>query len=204
MPHKFASLIEVASIWHSLSNANVVKVAEHVLAKDVVGLYTKAVISGIFKQIYDQGEMNDDLFFTDLLVLSQELMKSQSKDSKSPNDEETSVVESKLEQLPDNVLSYIASYLNSTNLFTQWNHVNRKLLQIGLKPESMEKLIFDISEYRINRNIRTNPPHFKCDVTSIKSSSISLKTLNLDCFVHKSSMNHLKSVVIGGGGMSFL
>ena len=201
MAHKFASLIELTSIWHSLSNANVVKLVEHLFEIDVVGSYKKTVISGIFKQIYDEGEMNDDLFFVDLLVLSQQLMKSQLDDSKYPNDEETPI-ESKLEQLPDNILSYIASHLNSKNIFTTWNQVNRKFLQIGLKPQSMQH--FDFCE-NTNDNIRHNPPKFKYNVSLAKS--ISLLTLNLDCNCfancNQLSMNHLKSVVIKGG-MSFL
>ena len=155
MQHKFASLIELTTIWESLSNDELVTVIKHILENDVVGSFKKAIISGIFQQIYDDGDLNDDMFFADLLVLSQDLKKS-----------EIQSHESRIEQLADTLLCHIASYLPAKNVFSKWNLVNRKFIQIGLKPASIKR--FESNSFE---NVAQYPPKFNLDVTLSKLDS---------------------------------
>ena len=73
---------------------------------------------------------NDVTFFKNLQTFSQQLQQqSQSKGSK-----EIQRVKSRFDGLPDGLLCQIASYLPAKNIFSKWNRVNRKFIQIGLKP----------------------------------------------------------------------
>ena len=193
---KFASLIELRHIWDSLSNENIVKVVQHVLENDVIGEYKKTIISGIFKHIYEDGETNDYSFFADLLVLSHELKQSQS-ESQSKDLKRN---ESKLEQLPDGVISHIASYLPARNVFTTWNHVNRKFVQIGLKPQSIEHFFI------FKRNL--NQPKFNLNVTLSKlisfTTNIKQAWSTMGGLITKFSMNNLKSLTINARMLFFI
>ena len=137
MQHKFKSLIELVVTWESLSNDDFVELVKHFLEIDSLGLYKKAIISAIFEQLYDDGDSNDYLFFADLLTFSQGLQQLESNFT-----HEKECVGSKFEKLPETLLCQIASYLPAKNIFSKWNRVNRKFVQIGLKPESVKYLQF--------------------------------------------------------------
>ena len=184
MQHKFASLVELRTIWDLLDGVSFANVVKQLLEIDVIGSYKTAIISGIFQQLYDEGETNDDLFYVHLLTLSQNSMKQ--KHSKS----ESKSIENKFDQLADGLLSHIASYLPAKNVFSKWNHVNRKFLQIGLKPSSIKHFAFYNSDLF---HVKKNPPKFKYDITLGKLESLK-HFARMDGIVDKISMKHLRSI----------
>ena len=188
MQHKFACLIQLTTIWESLPLHDFVNIIKHLLEVDALDVYKKRIISGIFQQLYDEGNSNDDMFFADLLVFSQNLqLKSQAaKVSNNIHDDDKSS-KNKLEQLSDGLLCEIASYLPSKNIFCKWNLVNRKFVQIGLNPASI-----NCFECRI----KNNPPNFKLDVTLSKLKSLYTSSSTND-IINQVSIKHLESLTFG-------
>ena len=174
MSHKFATLTELISIWESVDTKEFVIVLKHLLEIDCVGVYKKAIISGIFKQLYNDGESNDDMFLADLLVVSEGLQQSNPPPSN----------ESEFEMLPEGLICNIASYLPAKNIFSKWNHVNRKFVQIGLKPQSIKHFEFRKSD---KEKVIKYPPQFKYDSTLSKLESLN----STDTTMGGLLMNHI-------------
>ena len=184
--------VSVSSIWESLDTQSFVNVLKQVLEIDVIGSYKKAIISGIFQQLYEEGESNDHLFYAHLLALSQDELKSQL--------QSTSItckkIENKLEPLPDGLLSHIATYIKPTNVFSKWNHVNRKFLHIGLNPASIKHFEFNFNN---SQKLKKDPPKFKYDVTLCKLESLSsfcYSTSTINKIADQISMQHLRALTI--------
>ena len=191
MQHKFASLIELRKVWNSLDTDGLLSVLKALLEIDVIDSYKNAIISGIFQQIYDEGESNDDMFFAHLLTSSYNALSQQQAQSTNVKNSRQSN-QDKFEQLADGILCNIASYLSCKNVFTKWTHVNRKFLQIGLKPQS-------IKHFKIG--INKHPPKFKFDVTLSKLESLHHEQENnckhMRSIVTNLSTKHLRSLTIG-------
>ena len=190
MQHKFACLIELRSIWESLCTDSFVHVVKHLLEIDAIGSYKNVIISGIFQQIYDEGDSNDDLFFAHLLSVSQNKQELQSK----PAMNEMKLNENdKFEKLPDGLLCNIASYFPAKDIFSRWNHVNRKFLQIGLKPQSIKHFEFmfvdsdEIPKYR---------PNFKFNLALSRLESLEVDSWANDIF-GKLSIKRVRSLTVG-------
>ena len=116
MQHKFASLIELTSIWDSLDTQSFVSVLKQLLEIDAIDSYKTAIISGIFQQLYHEGESNDHLFYAHLLTLSKDALKSRSQSQSIASKK----IENKFEQLPDGLLCHIATFIPAKNVFTKW------------------------------------------------------------------------------------
>ena len=194
MQHKFASLIELTSIWDSLETQSFLSVLKQVLEIDVIGLYKKAIVSGIFQQLYHEGESNDYFFYAHLLTLSKDELKLQSQSTSMTSTQN----ENQFEQLPDGLLCHIATYIEAKNVFTKWNHVNRKFFQIGLNPSSIKEFVFNIDDAQ---NLKKNLPKFKYDVTLSKLESLINYEIfcrnNMNGIVDQISMQHMREFRIG-------
>ena len=177
---KFASLIELTSTWESLPNEEFAAIVKRLLEIDTTESYKKAIISGIFQQLYDEGDTNDDMFYADLLVFSRELEANGSTIKKKLAEE------NHFERLPDSLLCNIASYLSTRDIFSKWNHVNRKFIQIGLKPQCFTHFEWNEEEMCDPKNA----VKFKLDVTLSKLESLHI-TENAECDPSLSGMKHL-------------
>ena len=194
MQHKFASLIELTSLWDSLDTQNFLSVLKQVLEIDAIGSYKKAIISGIFQQLYHEGESNDYFFYEHLLTLSKDELQSQSQSSITCKQNEN-----KFEQLPDGLLCHIATYIDAKNVFCKWNHVNRKFLQIGLNPSSIKHFEFS---FAYSWKVKQNVPKFKYDVTlskleSLMNSQILSSRNDIKGIADQISIQHLRVLRIG-------
>ena len=140
--HKLVSLVQLRSIWDSLCVDDLINVIKHLFELDHGSVYKKSIISRIFQQLYNEGESNDDVFFSDLLAFSLKLQQSEPK-SKSKTNIEHQSSQSQFSKLPDGVLCNIATYLPARIVLTKWNLINRKFVQIGLNPASIKHFTFD-------------------------------------------------------------
>ena len=189
MQHKFACLIQLTTIWESLPCHEFVNIITHLLEIDVVGVYKKGIISGIFQQLYDEGDSNDDIFFADLLVFSQNL---QIQSQLNVNNINNKPNKNKFSQLSDGLLCDIASYLPSKDVFCKWNLVNRKFVQIGLNPASINCFTFNRQD---SKRVNEYLPNFKLDVTLSKLKSLVLYTSpSMKKIVDQISIKHLESL----------
>ena len=90
------------------------------------------VLSGIYCQLFREGSRNSKHFLQSLLSQANEIVKSQSGDDtnisiKKQND---------FERLPLSLMCEIGSYLPTTDIFSKWNRVCQKFLEIGYKPQT--------------------------------------------------------------------
>ena len=180
-----------ANIWDSLGNDGFINILKQLLEINAIGSYKKAMISGIFQRLYDEGESNDYFFYAHVLTLSKDELKSQSHSTSISCKQN----ENQFEQLSDGLLSHIATYLCAKNIFTKWNHVNRKFFKIGLNPGSGKK--FEINFEHL-QHVMKNAPKFKYDVTFSKLGSFSSFSSSsvMNKIVDRISMQHLRRLKI--------
>ena len=176
MTHNFACLIEARSIWETLSQDDFQNVVDHLIKSN----HKKTVISGIFRQLYHEGDANDDKFYDDLLTISR-TAQSQSQNKICTNQADATVNEisddcepqihfiNYFDFVPNDLFCNIASHLTAYDVFNNWNHVSRKFLQIGLKPESITSFSFTHKNYQ---HIEKYTPKFSLGVTLSKLMSI--------------------------------
>ena len=192
MQHKFACLIELRSVWDSLSTDSFGHVVKHLLEIDVLGSYKKAIISGIFQQLYDEGDSNDDLFFAHLLEVSQNAQKLHSQSRKANDDSRLNIGKNKFLQLPDGLLCHIATYLPARCIFTKWNHVNRKFLQIGSQPQSIKHLKCMNIDFDYTSQ---HSPNFQFDLPLSRLESLAMN-LVINDVVDTISTKHVRSLTL--------
>ena len=106
MDHKFASLIHLKSLCDQFTNVDVLSIVDVLLKNSKHG--AKTVISGLFRQLYLEGESNDLELFQLLNTTAQELIDKHEND---PNKLQKDNV-FKISDLPDSLLGNIASYLS--------------------------------------------------------------------------------------------
>ena len=129
MTSKFASILEVSSTLHSLSNNQFVKTFEQLLETDEK--HKPTIIFAIFRNFYDDCPPNDKLLEDLLKILGKLPQQKTNRKQQGTNNV------NQFDKLPDSLFSNIASYLPSKDIFSKWNNVNHRFIQIGLKPESI-------------------------------------------------------------------
>ena len=99
--------------------------------------------------------------------------------------------------LPDSVMCQIGSYLPTADIFTSWNHINRRCLVTGMKPETLTSWNFGDCT---SENIAQNKPKYKIDTIL---SNIKLMDYNCDFSeimdLSKLSLKKLKKVKLHPG-----
>ena len=144
--HCLMQLIHLHETLDHLSDCDFLKWIEHLVSINQKPL----VISAIFRELYLQAKIIntdtlDDIIQTATLLLSQ----STTDNAKNINETTESI---KLNQnsdckikirtnlinnIPETILSRIATYLTTKELFFNWNNACKQLLRIGMKPESI-------------------------------------------------------------------
>ena len=133
MTSKFASILELSRLLHSQTNAEFSETLKRLV--DINQRYKSAIISAIFRNFFQDSPINDRLL-ADSLRISRELLQ----DTTSTTNLQQSSI-NHFESLADSLLCKIASYLPTKDVFSKWNRVNHKFIQIGLKPESITSIV---------------------------------------------------------------
>ena len=142
---KFSTLIEIRKCFTSCHIRDdkdiVLKLVEYLLDNN----HGSTIISGIFRQLYWEGENNSDEFLNDLLQHCKTITKNDKNKNKKT---EKKRFNGTFDVLPDSLLCHIGSYLTTSEIFSEWDLVNRKFLQMGLKPEILTQWNFNSDEDR--------------------------------------------------------
>ena len=132
----FSTLIEIRQCFTSIDVCNdkeiVLKLVEYLVDHN----HGSTIISGLFHQLYQKGENNSDEFLNGLLHCCQKITEKQ-------NDKQRHEVNGTFDVLPDSLLCHIGSYLTTSEIFSEWDLVNRRFLQSGLKPEILTQWNFN-------------------------------------------------------------
>ena len=181
MTHKFLQLLTLRANLSSLSDEKLLEWLKYFLSEQT-GKST--IISGLFRELYNQGENNDNLFWNRLVVKSNELIDNKTSNNNENNNEllydDNDNNIDYISNIPDSLLSNIGLYLNTQELFTKFNHISHKFIQIGLKSDTIKH--FDTKNMDED-NIIDNPPKFKID-----SILKNLKSIKIDDYMDVSSI----------------
>ena len=132
------------------------------------------VLSGIYRQLYQEGSVNSKDFLQSLLYQANELVTSQFGD-----DINLSITKKNdFEQLPVSLMCEIGSYLPTKNIFSQWNRVCQKFLEIGYQPQTHKSWDF------------TSRPHGLLKLAMVKFKLTSLVS-KLETVKYDPNFNHL-------------
>ena len=188
---KFSTLIAIRKCFTSTHTCNdketVLKLADYLLDNN----HGSTIISGIFRELYWEGENNSDEFLNDLLKYCTQITQNDKNHNK-----EKFKNNGTFDVLPDSLLCHIGSYLTSREIFGKWDLINRKFLETGLKPEIL-------TQWNFNGDDDTN----YCQINSCKFSVAPLlkqieffdmneSTVELAEEIHIESMKSLKTVEI--------
>ena len=194
MSHPLVVLVQIRQKLDSLKDDELTDVLKYLIGNNC----RSTIISGLFYQLYQQSTsidlLNDILLHIDRIKL-------ESENSDQQQRKKSEIIKVSLCDIPNNLLSNIASYLSLSEILTQWNHVNRHFLEIGMKPETILDWDFDtdndkeMSSY-VKDIVGDNPPKFKVDslLTRLKSIHYNRRYTSL---VNLSLLKSLKHVRTG-------
>ena len=100
--------------------------------------HKKIIISGIFRELYHQGR-NINMVTLNYMVDTANNIKAQTTGAVAnikPYQPRPHL--NLMDHIPDTILSDIATYLQTQELFSNWNNICKKSLRIGMKPESIQ------------------------------------------------------------------
>ena len=142
---KFKSLMKFRSLLDQLSPEGLTLFINHLIQND----RASTIISGLFHELYSQGESNTQEFFNQLVDVCNSIILKDSNNSKTKvtlTKEKQKQNNNTLSNLPDPILSHIGSYVTLNDLLIHWNHVNRRFLQIGMQEQTVAKWDYDSIE----------------------------------------------------------
>ena len=193
MANKLSCLIEFRRVCEELTSDGLLEVIKHLVEQDCSNL----IIAGLFQQLYAEGESNNHQFYQNLLTVCRNhaQLHTQNKANTSPKIIITSnsdgvnqhivvppcfecygncnqILTNHFSNLPDSLFCNIACYLDPNDILCKWNHVNRKFIQIGLKPESFTQFKFTKNRNNTYDKLEQYSPKFKLDYTLSKIVSI--------------------------------
>ena len=128
MMNKFSTIIDFRKCFDSVDICNnnevIVKLVQHLLDNN----HGSTIISGLFRQLYWEGENNTSEFLNDLLNYSKQI-------TRTHTDTQKDKVNGTFDLLPDSLLCHIGSFLTTRGILCKWDLINRRFLQMGLKAE---------------------------------------------------------------------
>ena len=157
------SLIRLRTLCDGFSEKDVIPFVECLLKKSDHGV--NSVISGIFRQLYFEGDTNEQRLLHALQHQANKLIKNKEQSRIDVNNDTQCCIT----DIPDNLLSEIVTHLPAKEILLNWNHVNRKFIQIGYKPESLREINW--GDFAHPYQIHKYPPKFKINdcLSSLKS-----------------------------------
>ena len=129
------------------------------------------LIAGVFRQLYHEGESNSLKFLHELITKVDTIASSGKNTNTTMKDKQLLDTDDKLLKmvdLPDSILSNIASYLSMRYLL-DWSHVNRKLFETVMTPAAINQ--WDFTDYSY-RNLCKFKPKFRLDPILTKLKDI--------------------------------
>ena len=199
MESKFATLLSIRSCLHSLdgSKDGIINLVQHLLDND----RGPTIISGIFRQLYWEGEKNSVEFYDKLLKCCANIyMENETKQNCEDEDNNTphKPVCGEFEIVPDSLLCQIGSYLETSQIFNTFQHVNRRFFQMGMKPEIFIEWGYGHQYTRANCKFDIIPMLNKC-----KLKRFNLNKHNID-WCKKIDLAGMKSLQHVELGMCFV
>ena len=175
MTHKFVKLLELNTNLKKLEEDELIEWIKHLISNQKDGKLT--IVKGIFRELYNQGEINNHHLLDQLLNKSIEcrikkttsITNSQRNKNINNNNNNEEIQKDIISNIPENILSDIIKYLTNNELLTKWNLICYKFIKIGLKPHSIEKLSFKTFNSNIPIEYR---PKFKLNSILSKVNSI--------------------------------
>ena len=184
MAHPLVCLIQIRQKLDFISDDDLIKFVEYLIHENQRSI----IVSGIFRQLYEQSASNELLH--NLHSKLHEFYSSRSR-KVSANSQDANIL---FTNIPDNLLCNIGSFLSIQDIFTSWNHVNRRFLCVGLKPETFTS--WD-SDGDIEENISNHTPKFKLDCILSKIEYFNYNCDFSDIITDLSKFKALKSLKIG-------
>lgn len=139
----FTKLLKLCSNLYHLSNENICKFIAHLLKQDHIShkkynTIKSKIVSGIFRSLYNNASIPEHGTLIERLYLySEQLCNTYGRDPNCLFVRTPSIFDC----IPDSLLSQIGSYLTQNELFGCWNHVCRKFIETGMRPETTQHLV---------------------------------------------------------------
>lgn len=135
-PHKFIQVLFLHRQLKMLSSENLLEFFKHMLDNEE----KMTIVDGIFRQLYQCGESTSHIVLQDLTRKAHSLNEKQVLEYKHQSQLQLKDIHdiSTFEQMPDSIMCHIATHLETREIFTIWNNINHKFIEIGLKPDSLQ------------------------------------------------------------------
>ena len=158
------------------------------------GNHSQLIIGGLFRQLY----MNSNNANTTDDLLSSMLNKCNN--IHPPHTIATVITNSTttnaFNDMPDSLLTHIASYLPQKQIFTCWNHIDRRFMQAAAKPNVVNTFTY----YRIigmKSEMISNAPKFKLDLILSKLTHLRCCPISFRHLINRICLQSLTKLDIG-------
>ena len=185
---KFPTLVRIRQSLENVSEKGLLCVVNHLIKNN----HTSTIVSGIFRQLYAEGESNSQDFFNEFLDLCQNV-----------EQEETCTKQITpsnccLDKLPDTLLNHVVSYLDIQDIFNGWNHINRRCVQVGgIKDNcNLESMKWSTKE---SNQLNKHSPKFSINPFLSKVEHLSVDIgdeMDMDNMVHLVTKKCIKTLCI--------
>ena len=101
------------------------------------------VISGIFRQLYREGESNSIEFYNELFYFCNNIDVASDNESKEIEARMNKPICGQFSEIYDSLMCQIGSYLETGEIFRTFQRINRRFFQMGMKPEIFIEWGFD-------------------------------------------------------------
>lgn len=148
------------------------------------------ILSGIFRQLYREGDKNSDNLLMLLLTEAKSVNTNAQNTKGKANIKNNS--NNEIDNMPDSLLSKIGSYLPSKNIFSKWTRVNRKFVKTAYKPETIVNWNF-VDCDTISSQLKQFAPKFRltCTVSRLNFVKYNRDYSNLFNIFDVKSLTHL-------------
>ena len=191
---KFPTLIAIRRSLDKVSDGGLLNVVNHLIKNN----HSSTIVSGIFRQLYFEGDSNSQEFLDELLTLCQNIEKQDKEDDVKQMAIDKGIDKSKpkINDIPDSLMNHITSYLNMKDIFNGWVHINRRCSEIGIY-NNIELIEWDTQWiHKLNKH----PPKF-----SMKQLLFKMKDLtwhgddqtDMESFLNLANLKRIKTIMIG-------
>ena len=200
MSAQFCRLIDLAERLHHLDRHQLLEFLKYLIDKN----HGELIIDGLFLQLYMNSNINNHNTMHDLLSS----MLNKCNDIHPPTMITNSTTTNAFNDMADSLLTHIASYLPQKQIFTCWNHVDRRFMQTAAKPNVLNTFTYyrtgacyqTETYYRndtMQSEMKRNAPKFKLDSMLSKLKHLKCCPISFRHLINKICLQSLTKLEIG-------
>ena len=194
MESKLVTLFTIRSSLDRLCNSkdDIIAFVKHLLDNN----HESTVISGIFRQLYREGEKNSMEFYSKLLnwCTNTHVDVDETKQNSKENKNNTiDPICGEFDSVPDSILCQMGSYLEASEIFNTFQRLNRRFFQMGNRPEVFVEWGFGYHYKRKNCQFDLIPMLNRCKLKRFNLNKHNVHWCKEINFARMNTLQHIES-----------